>query len=192
MSDPIFFAGPAELRAWFVEHHATETELWVGFFKKHTGRQGLSWPQAVDEALCAGWIDGIVRRIDDERHMQRFTPRKARSHWSRVNVARVAELRAEGRMLPSGEAAFAARTEDNTGLASHERDTPPEFTPEHEARFRADAKAWAFWEAQPPGSRRTATHLVISAKREETRERRFAQLLECSAAGERIPQLRPR
>lgn len=188
--EPIFFEGPEGLRRWFAEHHETEAELWVGFYKAHTGRQGLTWSQAVEEALCVGWIDSVVRRIDGDTHMQRFTPRKARSHWSKVNIAKVAELEAAGRMLPAGRAAFAARTEENTGRASHERDEPAVLDAEQEARFRAEPAAWEWFCAQAPSYRRTAIHLVVSAKRPETRERRLAQLIACSAEGERIPQLR--
>jgi uncharacterized protein YdeI (YjbR/CyaY-like superfamily) len=190
--DPVFFANPEELRAWFAAHHETASELWVGYWKAHTGRAGLTWPLAVEEALCVGWIDGVVRRIDDERHMQRFTPRKRGSHWSKVNVAKVQTLTAAGRMQPAGLAAFAARSEHNTGRASHERDTPAELSAEQEAAFRADAAAWAWFCEQAPSYRRTAIHLVVSAKRAETQERRLAQLIACSAAGERIPQLRRR
>jgi len=190
MPDPIFFDGPDGFRDWLDQHHATEPEAIVGFFGKATGRQTMTWSQAVDEALCFGWIDGIVRRIDDERHTRRFTPRKRGSHWSKANVAKVAQLREESRMRPAGEAAFALRTEANTGRASFERDEPAAFTPQQEAALRANANAAAWWNAAPPSYRRTATQWVISAKREETRAKRLASLIACCAAGERVPPLR--
>jgi uncharacterized protein YdeI (YjbR/CyaY-like superfamily) len=188
--EPIFFDGPEGFRDWLSRHHASEKEVWVGLYKKASGRQTLSWSQAVDEALCFGWIDSVSRRVDDERRMQRFSPRKAKSHWSKVNVAKVAELRAAGRMTPAGEAAFAARDEANTGRASFERDEPARFTPEQEAALRANAAAWEWFASAAPWYRRTATHWVISAKREETRARRLATLIECSATGLRVPPLR--
>jgi uncharacterized protein YdeI (YjbR/CyaY-like superfamily) len=189
-SEPIYFETEEELRAWLEANHATESELIVGMWKKHTGRASVHWPEVRDAALCFGWIDGIARRIDDERHQQRITPRKDGSIWSKVNVERFDALEAEGRMTDAGRAAFAKRREDRTGVYSHERDEEPELPAGFEARLRANAKAAAFFDAQPPGYRRTAIHLVISAKREETRERRLEQLIADSAAGLRIKQLR--
>ena len=188
MSAPIFFDGPEAFRAWLEEHHETEREVWVGIYKKATGRQTLSWAQAVDQALCFGWIDGVMRRIDDERHMQRFTPRKPASNWSKVNIENVARLEREGRMRPAGRAAFARRTEARAGVYSFERETPATFTEEQEARLRADEGAAAFFDTQPPWYRRTVTHWVTSAKRPETRERRLQQLIDDSAAGRTVRQ----
>jgi uncharacterized protein YdeI (YjbR/CyaY-like superfamily) len=189
MSEPIYFASPQEFYDWLSEHHASETEVFVGYWKKHTGRPSLTWSQAVDQALCFGWIDGRVNRIDDERHMQRFTPRRPGSNWSNVNVEKVAKLKRAGRMRPAGLAAFEARTEARTGVYSFERDRPPKLPRAYERRLRADAAAWAYWQARPPGYRRTATAWVVSAKREETRERRLTQLIECSAQGRHVPPL---
>ncbi len=189
--EPIFFDSPDAWRAWLAQHHASETEVWVGLYKKASGKVTMTWSQAVDEALCFGWIDSVSRRVDDERRMQRFSPRKARSHWSKVNVAKVDALRAAGRMAPAGEAAFAARTDDNTGRASFERDEPAAFAPDQDAQLRANTAAWEWFSAQAPYYRRTATHWVTSAKREDTRARRLATLIECSAAGLRVPPLRP-
>ncbi|HEX6390799.1 MAG TPA: YdeI/OmpD-associated family protein, partial [Solirubrobacteraceae bacterium] len=189
-AQPIFFDSPAEWRAWLEQHHDTETEVWVGLYKKASGKVTMTWSQAVDEALCFGWIDSVSRRVDDDSRMQRFSPRKAKSHWSKVNVAKVEALRAAGKMTPAGEAAFAARSEENTGRASFERDEPAAFTPEQEAALRADAAAWEWFSAQAPYYRRTATHWVVSAKREETRARRLATLIACSAVGERVPPLK--
>ena len=189
-SEPIFFSGPAEFRAWLERHHADRDELQVGFWKKATGKQVLSWAQAVDEALCFGWIDGRGNRIDDERHTVRFTPRRKGSVWSKRNIARVEALEAEGRMTAAGRAAFAAREEARSGVYSFERDEEAKLEPEQERRFRANSAAWEFFSSQPPGYRRTAIHLVVSAKRPETRERRLDRLIADSAAGLRIKELR--
>jgi uncharacterized protein YdeI (YjbR/CyaY-like superfamily) len=191
VSEPIFFASAAAFGAWLAEHHETQTEVWVGYWKKHTGKPSLVWADAVDEALCFGWIDGVLRRIDDGCHMQRFTPRKPSSNWSAVNVAKVAALREAGRMRPAGEAAFARRRPDRTGVYSFEQPAEPELAPEQRARFEAEPEAWAFFEAQPPSYRRQACWWVISAKQPETRARRLAALISDSAAGVRIKHLRP-
>lgn len=188
--EPTFFATAAELRAWLEEHHATADELVVGLWKKHTGRPTITWEELVDEVLCFGWIDGQGRKIDDERRQIRITPRRKGSIWSARNVARVEALRSEGRMTAAGEAAFAARRADRTGVYSHERAEDAQLTPEQEAQFRANAAAWAWFEQAAPSYRRTALHLVVSAKREETRARRLAELIACSARGERIKLLR--
>ena len=187
--NPIYFESPAEFGAWLEAHHDTETEVWVGFWKKATGRQGMSWSQAVDEALCHGWIDSVARRVDDERHIQRFTPRKPSSNWSAVNIEKMAKLRAEGRMRPAGEAAFAP--DDRIGVYSFEQRRDPALEPAQQAALEADAAAWAYFCARPPSYRKAATWWVISAKRPETRERRLATLIADSAAGELIKPLRP-
>ena len=188
--EPTFFATPGELRAWLEEHHDTARELVVGLFKKHTGKQGLSWEQLVDEVLCFGWIDGQGRRIDDERHQIRITPRRPGSIWSTRNMERMEVLRAEGRMRAAGEAAYARRKEERSGVYSHEREEPAQLSPEQEALFRAHPEAWQWFTAQAPSYQRTAIHLVVSAKREETRTRRLDDLIACSSEGLRIKQLR--
>lgn len=191
--EPIFFDSPAAFGTWLEEHHDTATEVWIGYYKKATGKQVMTWSQAVDEALCWGWIDGIAKRVDDESHKQRFTPRKPTSNWSAVNVAKVEQLRKQGRMRPPGEAAFARRRPERTGVYSFEQRGEAAFTPEQLAQFQANPEAWAYWEARPPGYRRTATWWVVSAKREETRQRRLATLIEDCAAGRPIKLLtRPR
>ena len=157
MTEGIYFSSPDEFRAWLEQHHDSAGEVWLGYWKKHTGKPSLTWSQAVDEALCFGWIDGVLRRVDDERHVQRFTPRKPASNWSAVNIAKVEQLRAEGRMRPAGEAAFALRREDKSGVYSYEQRDQAAFEPDQEQRFRADAAAWEFWSACPPGYRKTAT-----------------------------------
>ena len=191
MTEPIYFDSPAEFGAWLERHHETETELWIGYWKKATGKPSLTWSQAVDEALCFGWIDGVLRGIDDQRHIQRFTPRKPASNWSAVNIAKVERLRAEGRMRPAGEAAFARRREDRSGVYSFEQSDEPRLEPAQEARFKADAAAWEYFIGRPPSYRRPALWWVISAKRPETRERRLATLIEDSAAGRPIKPLTP-
>jgi uncharacterized protein YdeI (YjbR/CyaY-like superfamily) len=165
--------------------------VWVGYWKKATGKQGMSWAQAVEEALCFGWIDGIAKRVDDERHRQRFTPRKPTSNWSAINVANVERLRTEGRMRPAGEAAYARRRDDKTAIYSHEQRKNPQLEPEEQAQLEANAEAWAYWQAKPPSYRRPATWWVISAKKPETRARRLATLIADSAAGRTIKPLTP-
>jgi uncharacterized protein YdeI (YjbR/CyaY-like superfamily) len=187
--DAIFFETPAELRAWLEEHHATASELWVGFYKKASGRRSLTWSQVVDEALCFGWIDGKAQGIDEHRYRQRLTPRRANSNWSAVNIAKVAELRAQGRMTPAGEEAFAARREDRSAVYSYERRHEAAFDDEQEAALRTNAPAWEWFEAQSRSYRTMATFWVVSAKRPETRARRLATLIECSSERRRVPPL---
>ena len=188
--EPTFYAASAEWRAWLAEHHADAREHWVGFHRRATGRPTMTWPESVDQALCFGWIDGIRKRVDDERYMIRFTPRTPSSRWSRVNVARVAALTEAGLMHPAGLRAFEARTAE--GTYSYEQRERAALDPDRERRLRADAAAAAFFDAQPPSYRRAATHWVMSAKREETRDRRLEQLVSCSAQGRPVPPLRPR
>lgn len=179
--EPTFFATPEEFRAWLHAHHQTAGELWVGFHKVGSGKPSITWPQSVDEALCVGWIDGVRKRIDDDRYVIRFTPRKPGSNWSAINIRRMGELQAEGRVLPAGQAAFDRRRDDRSAIYSYERRTSAELPAEYEQRFRADAAAWEYFQSQAPWYRRTATHWVISAKREETRQKRLATLIDDSA-----------
>jgi len=189
---PTFFATPAELRAWLDEHHETTTELWVGFHKKGSGKPSITWPEAVDEALCYGWIDGVRKSIDSESYTIRFTPRRKRSNWSAVNVARVTELTRLGLMRPAGLKAFEERAPERTGIYAYEQRHLAELGDEYERAFRANERAWAFFQAQPPGYRKTATWWVVSAKKEETRRRRLATLIEDSAQRRTIrPLTRP-
>ena len=180
--DVQFFASPAELRDWFDANHETAAELWLGQFKKAASRPTVTWAEAVDEALCVGWIDGQLQRLDDISHAQRFTPRRKGSTWSAINVANVERLSAEGRMRPAGLRAFEARTAANTAIYSYERDIEP-LTPEELARLESDSAAWADWQGRPPSYRRAVMHWITSAKRPETRERRFSALIEDSRAG---------
>ena len=182
---PIFFATPAEWRAWLEENHANKSEVLVGLYKKASGRPTMTWSEAVDQALCFGWIDGVRRGIDEESYYNRFTPRRPNSNWSAVNINKVEQLTKQGLMHPAGLAAFERRSDKRSEAYSYER-ANAKLDEAYEKRFRAHRRAWAFWESQPPGYRRVATWWVISAKREETRQRRLATLIEDSANGRRI------
>lgn len=170
-----FFPTPSDFRRWLAEHHDDVDELWVGYYKKGTGKPSMTWPESVDEALCYGWIDGLRRSIDEDSYQIRFTPRRKGSHWSRVNLGRVAALIDEGRMTPKGLAAYQARDPEKCEQYSFERDEP-RLSDEQVAMFEAHPEAWRFWSAQPPGYKKQATWWVNSAKREETRSRRLATL----------------
>lgn len=187
--DVKFFETTEELRDWFDANHETTADLWLGYHRKATGKPTISWSDAVDEALCVGWIDGIRKRLDDTRSAQRFTPRRKGSTWSAINVAKVAVLRADGRMRPAGLRAFERRTEANTAVYSYER---PEavFSDAELERFRAVPAAWADWERRPPSYRRTVSHWVTSAKGAETRARRLEALITDSAAGQKAGPMR--
>jgi uncharacterized protein YdeI (YjbR/CyaY-like superfamily) len=184
---PTFFARPADFRAWLRRHHQQRAELWVGFHKKATGRPSITYPEALDEALCFGWIDGVRKAVDADSFMQRFTPRKPGSFWSAVNTRKAQALIEAKRMHASGLAAFQARDAQRTAEYSYER--ARSFGPAELKRFKANSQAWKYFAALPPGYRRVSTWYVISAKREDTRARRLAQLIACSARGERLPGL---
>ena len=186
---PKFFATPADWSAWLQQHHASKEELWVGLHKRDSGRPSISWPEAVDGALCFGWIDGRRQSIDATSYKIRFTPRKPRSIWSAINVKRVAELRKLGLMSPAGLAAFEKRDGGRSAIYAYEQRKTAQLPPAYEKQFRKNADAWAFFQSQPPWYRRTSTYWVISAKREETRLKRLATLIDCSAAKRNIPSL---
>ena len=185
---PIFFATPAEWRAWLEQNHAKKDEVIVGFHKKASGLPSMTWSESVDQALCFGWIDGLRRSIDDTNYSIRFTPRRQRSTWSAVNLKKVEGLIKQGVMHPAGLAAFEKRYEERSKIYSYER-ANAKLGDEYEREFRSNEEAWAFWESQPPGYRRTATWWVISAKQEATRRSRLANLIQDSAGGKRIGQL---
>jgi uncharacterized protein YdeI (YjbR/CyaY-like superfamily) len=180
-----FFRGPAAFRAWLDKNHRTAAEILVGFKKRHTGKPSMTWPESVAVALCYGWIDGIRQRMDDERYTIRFTPRRPSSVWSAVNVRLIAELEAAGGMTDAGRAAFAARKDPTSKGYSYER-READLDEARVARFKRNRAAWRFFTAQPPGYRKLMLWWVMSAKQEVTRDRRFARLLEASAAGKRI------
>jgi uncharacterized protein YdeI (YjbR/CyaY-like superfamily) len=187
---PTFFETPAKFRAWLQKHHTTADELWVGFYKKTTGKRSITWQQAVDEALCFGWIDGIRKRVDADSYTNRFTPRRRGSFWSAINTRRAAELIAEGRMRPAGRKAFNARDTARTAAHHAVRDNP-RLDQAHEREFRANRPAWEFFAAQPPGYRRMMIWFVVSAKRDETRVRRLHQLIALSASKKRLMAMTP-
>jgi uncharacterized protein YdeI (YjbR/CyaY-like superfamily) len=184
----VYFESAAQFRAWLEIHHSNAAELGIGFFIKASGKTGITYPEALAEALCYGWIDGVRRRVDAARYAIRFTPRKPRSTWSLVNVRHAERLMAGGRMHAAGLKAFEAREAKKTGIYSFE--LRPERLPEELERvFRANKKAWAHWEMQPPGYRRTLTWWAASAVREETRRRRLAKIMGASEEGRRLDLL---
>ena len=187
---PTYFRTAAEFRAWLKQHHATETELWMGVYKKGSGRASITWSEAVDEALCWGWVDSVRRGVDAESYMNRFTPRKRNSNWSEVNIRRVEELTRQRRMRASGRKAFEARQPRKAGTVSYDERYEIELPPDLERRFRAKKKAWRWFQDQSPGYRSMALYWLMSAKRRDTRERRLETLIADSAKGLKIAPLR--
>jgi len=183
--EPTFFPTPAAFRKWLERNHASAAELLVGFYKRGSGKPSITWPESVDQALCFGWIDGVRRRIDDVSYSIRFTPRKQISNWSAINIARVAELTKLGLMRPAGLRTFEHRREDKSAIYSYENAVRT-FDPSDEKTFRANRKAWQFFNAQAPSYRRVCIYWVTSAKKEETRARRLATLINDSANGKRV------
>jgi len=188
---PVFFPTPASFRAWLSKHHGQRDDVWVGFYKRASGKPSITWPESVDEALCFGWIDGIRKSLGDQSYVIRFTPRKPRSTWSAVNIKRAKELVALGRISPAGLRAFAARSDDRSAIYSYEQRKRAKLDPADEKRFRAKAKPWGFFEAQPPGYRQITLYWITSGKKPETRQRRLATLIDYSTQQKRIPRLTP-
>lgn len=184
-----FFRDATEFGAWLAAHHDTETELWMGLHRKHVPDHGLTWAEAVPEALCWGWIDSVAQRIDEDSRRQRWTPRKRTSNWSKVNLDLVERLRAEGRMQPSGLAIWEQRRQE-TAPYTHEVDGVIVLPDEYAAQLAASPAATAFWAAATATYRKLCTNWVLTAKQQATRDRRMAQLVECSAAGELIASQR--
>lgn len=182
----VFFANAAAFRAWLEQHAGRASELWVGFNKVGSGRPSLTWPESVDEALCFGWIDSVRQRIDAHSYRIRFTPRRPRSIWSAVNLARVEILVAAGRMRPAGLAAFARRSDRKARLYSYEQTGCAALTPEEQRQFQRPPRAWAYFESCPPGYRRSLLHWVARAKHPATRARRLAQLMAACADERRL------
>lgn len=180
---PKFFPTQSDFRRWLEENHERETELVVGFYKVDSGKRSMTWSEAVDQALCFGWIDGVRRKIDEESYSNRFTPRRPNSNWSAVNIKKVAELTAKDLMRPAGIAAFAKRKEEKSAIYAYENERK-EFSGEFEKRFRANEKAWAFFEKQANWYKKLMTGWVMTAKREETREKRLEKLI-AESEGER-------
>lgn len=183
---PRFFETAAAFRAWLEDHHATARELIVGFRKLGSGQASMTWSESVDEALCFGWIDGVRKRIDDASYLIRFTPRRATSIWSRVNLAKVALLTAQGRMRAAGLAAHEARRSDKVGVYAFEQERPAELAPAELRHFKRDKVAWTYYQSSAPSYRQVITHWVVSAKRPATRARRLEQLIQACAEQRRI------
>jgi uncharacterized protein YdeI (YjbR/CyaY-like superfamily) len=185
--DVVFFESAAELRQWFEQNHDQAGEAWIGFYNKRSGKTGVTYPEAVDEALCFGWIDGIRKKHNEDSYVNRFTPRRKGSNWSAVNIKRVEELTQAGRMHPAGLAAFEARDQAKKQGYSYE-ERPHQFDDAYEQQFRQNPKAWEFFQSQTPSYQRVAIWYVISAKKEETRQKRLATLIEVSENGKRLLQ----
>jgi uncharacterized protein YdeI (YjbR/CyaY-like superfamily) len=186
---PKFFVALSDWRAWLEQYHAQKEELWVGFYKRDSGRPSITWPESVDGALCFGWIDGVRYSIDEISYKIRFTPRRPRSIWSAINRKRAKELSRLGLMHPAGLAAFEKLESERSAIYAYEQRKAASFPAEFEKRFREQPAAWEFFQAQPPWYRRTSTYWVICAKKEETKSRRLAILMDVSARGKTIRQL---
>lgn len=189
--EPKFFSTAALFRAWLEKNHERSQELLIGFHKKGSGKKSLTYPEALDEALCFGWIDGVRKSINNTSYTIRFTPRKKKSIWSRVNIRHVERLKSQNRMKPAGLAAFAIRDPKRSGIYLYEK-TAQELTPEFQKKFSQDKKAWAFFQEQPPGYRKIAVLYLMSAKKEETRLRRLEQLIALSAKSARLGLISPK
>jgi len=185
---PKFFSTPEKFREWLERNHDSAGELLLGFHKKSSGKKSITYPEALDEALCYGWIDGVRKNLDETSYTIRFTPRKARSIWSLVNVRHVDRLTKEGRMRPAGIEAYARRDPKRTGIYAFEN-RPREFSPEFAKAFRKNKTAWSFFEKQPPGYKRLMVFRIMEAKKEETRMKRFKQLVDLCERGLRLDLL---
>lgn len=187
MDDIIFFKNQDEFHQWLEKHHGEAKEVWVGFHRKHTDRETLTWSESVDAALCFGWIDGIRKSIDSERYRIRFTRRKLSSVWSAVNVKKVKTLIEQGKMKPEGMHAYTNR-KDSQGYSADQRNV--QLAPEYEEQIRANKKAWEFFSNLARSYKRDSIWWIMSAKREETRLRRLGILIDSSEEGLKIPSLR--
>jgi uncharacterized protein YdeI (YjbR/CyaY-like superfamily) len=182
---PTYFRKPSDFQAWLAEHHQTDKELLVGFYRKDSGKPSITWPESVDEALCYGWIDGIRKSLDEISYTIRFTPRKTTSIWSLVNIKKDEVLTAEGRMQAAGIQAFNARKENRSGIYAFEQ-KPSELPEAFVKIFSKNKSAWSFFQAQPPSYRKTLIWWVISAKQEATQKSRLDKLIDASAQGLRL------
>jgi uncharacterized protein YdeI (YjbR/CyaY-like superfamily) len=186
---PQFFPTLPDWRAWLKKNHADSEELWVGFYKRDSGRPSITWPESVDGALCFGWIDGVRKSIDAQSYKIRFTPRRQRSIWSAINIKRTKELSKLGLMHKAGIAAFKKRDGDRSAIYAYEQRKTAKLSRDCQKQFRANVAAWKFFRSQPPWYQRTSTFWVVSAKREETRQKRLGILIECSGREQNIPGL---
>src|SRR5438105_5041004 len=182
---PKFFRSTSDFRKWLERNHEVKSELWVGFYKKNSGRPSITWPESVDEALCFGWIDGIRKSVDDISYKIRFTPRRRGSIWSAINIRRAQELTKQKRMRPAGLKAFAARIENKSGVYSYEQ-RRAELEKPYSSRLKKNKGAWDFFQAQPPSYRKMMSWYIMSAKTEETRSKRFEKLMIASASRKRL------
>jgi uncharacterized protein YdeI (YjbR/CyaY-like superfamily) len=183
--DPVFFPTPNDLRKWFRRNHAKAKKLWIGFYRKDSGKPSITWPESIDEALAVGWIDGIRRSIDHESYQIRFTPRRRGSIWSAVNIRHAEALAKEGRMTAAGRKAFAARRENKSGICSYEQ-RRAELAEPYRSLFRKNKASWEWFAAQPPSYRKMISWWIVSAKREATRQKRLQALIAASARRERL------
>jgi uncharacterized protein YdeI (YjbR/CyaY-like superfamily) len=186
---PIFFPNTEALRQWFAENHANLSEAWIGYYKKSSGKPSITWSESVDEALCVGWIDGIIKSIDNESYMHRFTPRRPNSIWSAVNIKKVAELTAQKRMLPAGIAAFEKRKEEKSGIYAFEQENVA-FSAEYLAIFQTNTQAWTYFQSQRESYTKQAIWWVMSAKQGKTQKKRLAELINESENGQHLKQYR--
>lgn len=184
--EPRFFKTQDDFRKWLDKNHEKETELLVGFYKTSSGKPSMTWPESVDQALCYGWIDGVRKSLGEEAYTIRFTPRKATSIWSAVNIEKMEALQMKGMMKPAGLAAFEKRKESKSRVYSHERKEAAELPADMEKQFKADKEAWEFFIKQAPSYRKAVIHVIISAKQEKTKQSRFEKLLNASREGKRI------
>jgi uncharacterized protein YdeI (YjbR/CyaY-like superfamily) len=182
---PTIFPTKEDFRKWLEENHEKETELIVGFYNIKSGKQSMTWSEAVDQALCFGWIDGVRRKVDDESYSNRFTPRRTSSNWSAVNIKKVEDLTAKGLMKPAGIAAFEKRREEKSAVYAYENELK-QFSEEFEKRFRENEKAWNFFEKQANWYKKQMVNWVMNAKQEATRAKRLEKLIEVSAEEKRL------
>jgi len=185
--NPKFFRTSADFRSWLEKNHATATELWVGFYKKESGKPSITWPESVDQALCFGWIDGIRKRVDEMSYQIRFTPRRPGSIWSAINIKHAKELVEQRRMRPTGLKAFAARIENKSGIYSYEQRST-ELSQPYAKVLKKNNAAWNFFQTQSPSYRKMIGWWIVSAKKEETRMARLAKLISQSVKGKRLFQ----
>jgi uncharacterized protein YdeI (YjbR/CyaY-like superfamily) len=183
---PIFFAKPVAFRAWLENHHQTKGEQWVGFHRKASGRPSVTWPEAVDEALCFGWIDGLRKTIDTQSYKIRFTPRRPTANWSAINIRRMKELMRNGRVRPAGIKAFQKRVRERSGIYSYENRKSATLNSAALKLFRTESAAWEFFQRQPASYKQTVIWWVVSAKRPQTQQDRLRKLIAFSKVGHRL------
>lgn len=189
MEDPVFFKNPNELRKWFEANHKSIKSVWVGFYKKDTGIESITWPESVDQALCFGWIDGIRKKVDEKSYKIRFTPRNPKSHWSAINLEKIKELKKSGRMKPEGLKIYKLRNKENQRKASYESN-PKALSPELKDMLKGNVKAYTYFKSMAPSYQRITIHWIMSAKQEATRHKRLNILIESSLEGKKVPPLR--